>query len=343
MVANADPLTYQSEALPGVSRTFALTIPQLPESLRHAVGNNYLLCRIADTIEDEPTLSVEEKGIYLDRFVGVVEGRSSARSFAQDLHPRLSEGTIEAERNLVANADTVVGITHGLRPGQRVAIERCIRIMAPGMAEFQSELTVRGLRDMRHLDRYCYHVAGVVGETITELLCDYSPVIRGRQDQLLSLSRSFGQGLQMVNILKDFWEDRERGACWLPRDVFADAGVDLSSVRAGQTGARFVVALCRLIEVAVRHLSSAYRYTMLIPAREAGIRRFLLWALGMAVQTLRRIRENPTFSGGDQVKITRNEVRAIVVATSALVRSDRALRWLFESAISRIPRPASAT
>ena len=69
----------------------------------------------------------------------------------------------------------------------------------------------------------------------------------------------------------------------------------------------------------------------------------LLWALGMAVQTLRRIRENPTFSGGDQVKITRNEVRAIVVATSALVRSDRALRWLFESAIARIPRPASAT
>ena len=343
MAAIADPLMYQSEALPGVSRTFALTIPQLPEPLRHAVGNNYLLCRIADTVEDEPTLSVEEKGIYLDRFVGVVEGRSSARSFARDLHPRLSESTIEAERNLVANVDTVVGITHDLRPAQRRAIERCIRIMAPGMAEFQSELTVRGLQDMRQLDRYCYHVAGVVGETITELLCDYSPVIRGRRDQLFGLSRSFGQGLQMVNILKDFWEDRERGACWLPRDVFADAGVDLSAVRAGQTGARFVFALCRLIEVAVRHLSSAYRYTMLIPAREAGIRRFLLWALGMAVQTLRRIRENPTFSGGDQVKISRNEVRAIVLATSALVRSDRALRWLFERAIDRIPRPASAT
>ena len=343
MSAVADPLTYQSEALPGVSRTFALTIPQLPEPLRHAVGNNYLLCRIADTVEDEPTLSIEEKGIYLDRFVGVVEGQSSARSFAEDLYPRLSEGTIEAERNLVANVDTVVSITHGLRPAQRRAIERCIRIMAPGMAEFQSELTVRGLQDMRQLDRYCYHVAGVVGETITELLCDYSPTIGGRRGQLLGLSRSFGQGLQMVNILKDFWEDRERGACWLPRDVFADAGVDLSSVRAGQTSARFVVALCRLIEVAVRHLVSAYRYTMLIPARETGIRRFLLWALGMAVQTLRRIRENPTFSGGDQVKISRNEVRAIVLATSALVRSDRALRWLFESAIDRIPRPANAT
>ncbi len=342
MVATADPLKYQSEVLPGVSRTFALTIPQLPEPLRHAVGNNYLLCRIADTIEDEPALATDEKRIYLDRFVGVVEGRSSARSFAQDLHPRLSQGTIEAERDLVAHVDTVVGITHELRPAQRRAIERCIGIMAPGMAEFQSQMTVHGLQDMRHLDRYCYHVAGVVGETITDLLCDYSPVIGGRRDQLLGLSRSFGQGLQMVNILKDFWEDRQRGVCWLPRDVFADVGVDLSSVRAGQTSARFVIALCRLIEVAVRHLLSAYRYTMLIPAGETGIRRFLLWALGMAVQTLRRIRENPTFSGSDQVKISRNEVRAIVLATSALVRSDLALRWLFERAVERIPRPAAA-
>ncbi len=336
-------MTYQSEVLRGVSRTFALTIPQLPEPLRHAVGNNYLLCRIADTIEDEPALSADEKGVYLERFVGVVEGRSSARSFADDLHPRLSQGTIEAERDLVAHAPTVVAITHGLRPAQRRAIERCIGIMAPGMAEFQSQSTVRGLKDLSHLDRYCYHVAGVVGETITELLCDYSPVIGRRREQLLGLSRSFGQGLQMVNILKDFWEDRQRGACWLPRDVFADAGVDLSSVRAGQTGARFAVAVCRLVEVAVRHLVSAYRYTMLIPARETGIRRFLLWALGMAVQTLRRIHENPSFSGGDQVRISRNEVRAIVLATSALVRSDRALRWLFESAIERIPRPAAAT
>ena len=30
---------------------------------------------------------------------------------------------------------------------------------------------------------------------------------------------SFGQGLQMTNILKDVWEDYEIGACWLPREI----------------------------------------------------------------------------------------------------------------------------
>jgi hypothetical protein len=35
--------------LEGVSRTFAFTIPQLPDGLRETVTNAYLLCRIADT------------------------------------------------------------------------------------------------------------------------------------------------------------------------------------------------------------------------------------------------------------------------------------------------------
>ena len=66
---------YQDQILPHVSRTFALTIPQLPEPLRVAVTNAYLLCRIADTIEDEPALSPEETLAFLERFKAVVAGR----------------------------------------------------------------------------------------------------------------------------------------------------------------------------------------------------------------------------------------------------------------------------
>ena len=38
-----DDFAYQAEALQGVSRTFALTIPQLPDGLCDVVGNAYLL------------------------------------------------------------------------------------------------------------------------------------------------------------------------------------------------------------------------------------------------------------------------------------------------------------
>ena len=52
---------FQAELLEGVSRTFALTIPQLPKPLYSVVANAYLLCRIVDTIEDEVSLSPEQK------------------------------------------------------------------------------------------------------------------------------------------------------------------------------------------------------------------------------------------------------------------------------------------
>ena len=40
----ASDLAYQAGIMQCVSRTFALTIPQLPGALRDVVGNAYLLC-----------------------------------------------------------------------------------------------------------------------------------------------------------------------------------------------------------------------------------------------------------------------------------------------------------
>ena len=201
---------YQARALRGVSRTFALTIPQLPRGLRTVVGNAYLLCRIADTIEDEPALDTARKREYLRRFVHVVAGRVPAGPFAAELRPLLSGATMDAEKELVEKAGLVVHLTHRFRATQREAILRCVDIMTDGMAEF-ADRAPDGLGSMRDLDRYCYHVAGVVGEMITDLACDHSDEIASRRNRLYPLSSDFGRGLQLVNILKDVWEDRVAG------------------------------------------------------------------------------------------------------------------------------------
>jgi hypothetical protein len=52
-----------------------------------------------------------------------------------------------------------------------------------------------------------------VGEMLTDLFCDYSPEIVQHKLQLQSLAVSFGQALQMTNIIKDILEKRQRGAC----------------------------------------------------------------------------------------------------------------------------------
>ena len=335
-------LAYQTKILQGVSRTFALNIPQLPTALRDVVGNVYALCRIADTIEDEPALSPAQKRDFSERFVQVAAGRGDGARFARDLAALLSSSSTGPERDLVANTARVVRITRGFRPAQRRAVERCVRIMSRGMTEFQQNAAPDGLADIPHLNRYCYHVAGVVGETLTDLFCDYSAEIRRRRRDLLPLSAAFGQGLQMVNILKDVWEDQRRGVCWLPRDVFLAAGFDLRSLAGGRTAPAFVDGLSALIGIARRHLDGALRFVLLVPEHETGIRRFCLWPLAMALLTLRRIQAAPSFRSGQDVKISRRSVRAVTAVTSVLVRSNLALKLLFRGLTRGLPPTAES-
>src|SRR5574343_240681 len=77
----------QAVLLEGVSRTFALTIPQLPGKLYPAVANAYLLCRIVDTIEDEVSLSAEQKRFFCGFFIEVVKTGQQAQVFSQQLAP----------------------------------------------------------------------------------------------------------------------------------------------------------------------------------------------------------------------------------------------------------------
>lgn len=325
-------LAYQARILPAVSRTFALTIPQLPPRLSEVVSNAYLLCRIADTVEDDPGLTVEDKLRFSRGFAEVVAGGAAADAFAEALAGVVGPAVPAAERDLIEHVPAVIRLTHGCSPAQRAALARCVRVMSDGMAEFQLNASTAGLPDLAHLDRYCYHVAGVVGEMLTTLFCEHSPAIAAHRDRLMTLSVSFGQGLQMTNILKDLWDDLERGACWLPRAHFARYGYAIEGLGRDGGGPGFERGLLALVAVAHRHLEDALAYTLLIPSCEHGIRRFCLWALGMAVLTLRKIRANPGFRASDEVKISRTSVRATVLATSALVASDTALRALFRAA-----------
>jgi farnesyl-diphosphate farnesyltransferase len=328
---------YQDQVLPHVSRTFALTIPQLPAALRISVTNAYLLCRIADTIEDEPALSPPETLAYLQQFNMVLAGRGPPETLAEELGKRLSDESLPAERELVANMQRVINVTMALSDPQRVAILRCVELMCYGMPRFQRAASLRGLPRSTDLDDYCYYVAGVVGDMLTELFCEYAAAIARNRTKMQYLAVSFAQGLQMTNILKDVWEDRSRGACWLPQEVFTPHDVDLGRLAPEPPNPGFDAGMRELIGVAHAHLRNALDYTLLIPAAEAGIRRFCLWAIGLAVLTLRKIHNNPGFTAGSQVKITRSAVSMTRLLTDLSLRSDFMLRGLFAGAARGLP------
>jgi len=331
---------YQEQILLHVSRTFALTIPQLPPALCSAVTSAYLLCRIADTIEDEPALSSEQTLAFLQRFKAVVHGSEAAAPLVRDLEGHLSEGTLPEEHDLVRNMDRPVRMLGRLDARQRAAIQRCIDVMCHGMHHFQRTASLRGLARASDLDDYCYCVAGCVGEMLTELFCAHSPGAARHQAALQGLAVSFAQGLQMTNILKDVWEDHRRGACWLPQEVFSRHGVDIATLTPDNQDARFVAGMRELIGVAHAHLRNALSFTLLIPAQEAGIRRFCLWAVGLAVLTLRKLERNPGFTSGAQVKVRRSAVALTCTATNLAVGNDWLLRRLFDLAAAGLPLAA---
>jgi farnesyl-diphosphate farnesyltransferase len=321
-------LEFQAAILPHVSRTFALTIPVLPGVLADTVANAYLLCRLADTIEDDAALASEQKSAFHARLAAVVQGDADAGEFAADLAPRLSARTLAAERQLVENIDRVVRITQAFSERDRRAILRCLDEMCRGMPVFLRQRSLTGLVDMDAMSAYCYVVAGVVGEMLTELFCAHRPVVGTRRHELMRLAPSFGQGLQMTNILKDIWEDRTTSTCWLPRCVFG-AGFELAKLEELYSTSAYREGIERLIGITHRHLRNAVDYALLIPRQEPGLRRFCLSAIGLAVLTLRKVRRQCDTEIGVRIKISRRTAGIAVRTIDRIHERDRLLRGAF--------------
>jgi farnesyl-diphosphate farnesyltransferase len=220
------------------SRTFALSIPLLPEPTRGEVGLAYLLFRIADTLEDATCWTPRRQADELDRFAGLLEDPSSstARELADAwvAEPPLEhDGYIE----LLSETPAVLEALCGMREGAREPITRNTVRTTRQMASFVQRKDGANhlqLRDVADLQAYCYAVAGIVGEMLTELFLLGREPLEPIAPLLRRHAATFGEGLQLVNILKDSDSDLEEGRSFLPRrvdraEVFALARADLEA------------------------------------------------------------------------------------------------------------------
>ncbi|MEM7193017.1 MAG: squalene/phytoene synthase family protein, partial [Pseudomonadota bacterium] len=158
--------------IPQLSRTFALTIPKLPADLRSTVGVAYLLCRAADTIEDSQVSDPAQKIAQLDAFLRVVEDDSQAEEVSKSLMAALSGQVGPEELSLLHSLPHLFEALSRASIRQQAAVRTCLTKMASGMKAYVDR--PYGLNDMAELDDYCYVVAGVVGEMLTELFCDHA-------------------------------------------------------------------------------------------------------------------------------------------------------------------------
>ena len=333
-------LNFQNHILNKVSRSFALTIPQLPEPLKISVANGYLLCRITDTIEDDIKLSIEQKAYFHKKFLKVLNENYSAEQFTQELHPLLSEQTAIDEKLLILNLPQVLHITNHLPLESQISIKNCVTIMNHGMLEFEKIININGLKNLLELEKYCYIVAGVVGEMLTELFCNHLKLPEEFKNKLMPLARSFGQALQMTNILKDRWSDYTRKICYLPKELFKQIEqLDFSTLLQDLANQNinnnhridFTNNIKKLININFNHLQNALTYILFIPKQETGIRRFCLWAIGMAISILKNIKQNPGFTDVAQIKISKTKLKIIILITNIITKSNYLLKIWFKT------------
>ena len=343
------------QLLEGSSRTFALTIPLLPEPTRREVTVAYLLFRLADTLEDGEAWSRDRRTRGLRALEGLlVQAQAEAQEAAaqaalatpgapaeQVLDEALNEAPGEADEPLdgaVARfadelrrdpptahagylalnhaAPEVFRALRALAPRAREVVLRHLLVTTRGMAEgLEQEGGTAGaaggdglrLRSLGQLRRYCYLVAGVVGEMLTELFLLDAPIDPAGESALAAAAatlrthaRAFGEGLQLTNILKDQGDDAREQRHFVPeaverRSLFALARQDLADA------ARYVGAL-----LAARAPEGLVAFTAL-PVR-------------LALDTLAAVEAR-----GAGAKVSREQLALAMDEVSGMLRGERRL------------------
>jgi farnesyl-diphosphate farnesyltransferase len=182
----------------------------------------YLLFRIADTFEDAAHWAPDE------RITALADFNALLRSYSREKAEALSRDWVGREvarhagyQELMAEVPFVLDAFFALSPGAVEPIRTHVIRSADGMATIVSR-TREGrltLHSIPELQDYCYIVAGIVGEMLTELFLLDRPAIASLAPFLRERAATFGEALQLVNILKDSAVDAEEGRRYLPAEV----------------------------------------------------------------------------------------------------------------------------
>lgn len=224
------------DLLTKTSRTFALSIPLLPEPTRRQVTLGYLLFRIADTFEDATSWPNGRRIEALETFCRLLTGAQVHADTAELARHWAEQTPIDHDgyQELLRETPAVLDAFFDLEPRARELVRLHVTRTAEGMIGYVDRTDARGelqLANLQELRDYCYVVAGIVGEMLTELFVLDRQELDPVADELRGRARRCGEAQQLVNILKDSAFDADEGRSYLAgadRDeVFALAREDL--------------------------------------------------------------------------------------------------------------------
>lgn len=306
-----------NELLKQTSRSFYLTLRVLPRAVRPQIGLAYLLARTTDTIADTEIVPAPKRLQALQQLRDRILGqRTNVLDFTELAHRQ----GLPAERLLLEHCDVSLALLHQLAPADRQRVRTVLATIISGQKlDLQrfvdaSVGNVVALQNEGELDDYTYRVAGCVGEFWT-LICRAHLFPNANLDEarLLAEGIRFGKGLQIVNILRDLPADLRKGRCYLPADQVARLGLAPADLIQTANEPKIRPLYERYLDLAEAHLAAGWAYTNTIPRNQARVRLGCAWPILIGRETLKRLRAASVLDPNGRVKISRSDVRRILL------------------------------
>jgi farnesyl-diphosphate farnesyltransferase len=308
--------------LKATSRSFYLTLRVLPRRVRPQIGLAYLLARTTDTIADTEIIP---PGRRLDA-LHELRDRILAKSTAPLNFGELAKHQASpAERLLLEKVEDSLALLQKLAPADLQRVRDVLNIITGGqqldLERFAdaSAGNIIALKSASELDDYTYRVAGCVGEFWTRVCrAHLFPRAELEEAQLFSDSIRFGKGLQLVNILRDAAADLRRGRCYLPSVEMEPLGLIPATLFSPVSESRFRPLYERYLALAGDHLQAGWNYTNSLPRGQLRVRLACAWPILIGVRTIQRLRAASALELRQGVKISRSEVRGIILRSTLL-------------------------
>jgi phytoene synthase len=217
-----DEYCQQKAAASGSSFYYSFLF--LPPERRRAITALYAFCREVDDVVDESSdaqLATTKLAWWRQEIAGLFAG-TPRHPVSQALAPHIKNFGLQ-EKNM---QDIISGM--------------------------EMDLTQTRYLDWKGLERYCYHVAGVVGLLAARIFGFSEP-------RTLDYARSLGIAFQLTNIIRDVGEDARMNRIYLPMEDLQKFNVPASEI----LGLRHSEAFARLMrfqaERARTHYDEAFR------------------------------------------------------------------------------------
>jgi farnesyl-diphosphate farnesyltransferase len=335
--------TALNDLLKATSRSFYLTLRVLPAAVRPQIGLAYLLARTTDTIADTEILPVEQRLDALQKLRERILGQSSApldfgvlaqnqNLSAEKLLLEKVEASLAALKEFPdADQKLIRDVLATITSGQELDLRRFGRwgetpgepVLAhghhPDSAREDSRPTnqIIALETAAELDDYTYRVAGCVGEFWTRICrAHLFPQAKLDEKQFIADGIRFGKGLQIVNILRDLPADLKKGRCYLPLEKLRPAGLSPENLLSPENEAKFLPLFRNHLDLAESHLAAGWNYTNTLPFGQFRVRLACAWPILIGLRTIEKLRAANAIGLQQRVKVSRGEVRGIMLRSA---------------------------